>query len=353
MPNLVSSPQSTPPVELALPALMAEHGIPRRGAVSALASALGIERQNAANLLRGRLKSIRYSQVGAICRWLLSSVESETERRELRKVLPGALFRYTGPWNRVLLAQRMTVILGERFWDSTAEHEVGWISGADAAVAAELIRALSIGGGSFELDWTILPRHSRRNEHHDDRQVARTAFRRIATKERQVTFLLGSQRVLLVQDDLVGDIWRIEPHRKPLERSAPGIYMMYRSPGEDMPESCFGGCEPPPGMQRGKSGAKPGLHYRNAGAWKRLPWGAEGGHSGVVLLREDPSCDNIVVGLFGYTAACTVQVGRLFCERPHDFQLYAGNEIRSAVYVVRITEGEGEVIPVDIPSRDG
>lgn len=336
------------PVEFALPALMSQFGVPGHGAITSLADALDIKRQNASNLLKGKLKSIRYSHIAGVCRWLLSEVTDPIKRKELRQILPGALFQYTGPWNRILRASAATMILGERFWESK-KKEVGWISGADAAVAAELIHALTIGGAQFQLNWINLPRHSARDEQHEDRSAATETFQAVVAERDQTTFLLGSQRVLVIQDDLVGDIWKIEAHRAPRVHEAPSIYMMYREEEAGMPESCFGSCDPPPGLEVRESPTRPGLYFRQGKEWIVAPSDRSGYHTGVVMIREDPRLNNVVVGLFGYSASCTMQIGRYFCEQPHEFQLYAGTEIRRAAYVVRISGKNRQALRLSIP----
>ncbi|MCR9248556.1 MAG: hypothetical protein NXI31_26310 [bacterium] len=316
-------------VRLAVLDLMSQFNIPRRGPIEQLAVDLDVSRQTVSKILNGHVSAITLGYLGPICEWLLANVPDPERRRGLRQILPGALLRYSGPWDALCEVDRLVLHLGERYFEkigARSSHRDPWISGADSSVATRITQQLTSDGARFQdLAWDNVSLHiasSRRAKAKNaatDIYAAGEGLKKLKDRENTGSLLIGSQRVNLLTEAFIADLFDCAPFERAASNGGVPVFLRYREPSEDMlPDSCFGSAEAPPGRVRRRG---VGCYWRSSrvGPWELAPFEAGKSDSGIVVVAEDQQRRSMQVALFGYSAGATKALGKLFCAEPHRF----------------------------------
>lgn len=313
-------------VELALLDLMRRHGIGLRGEVESLGKHLGVSRQTISKLLNNRSPSLSLAHVAKICSWLLEHpavAQDRIKQRELAHSLPGALFRFSGLWARLLEVQGMIVFLGERYLNSPT-RPLGrptmnrWISGADAEAARRIAHGLLNDGARYTLEQTnvrlqVGPQDPPPSEVASHHAAACDLYDAVRRRKGIVALIVGSQRVNPVTEAAIASLYASTAFQAAASRVP--FYTQYRTDDDPSPPSCFGGVEPPPNCEdRG-----PGIYHRQDGRWGHSPWVDQQRDSGIVVVDYDRERRATTVVLFGFSGPGTGRVGDQFLETPELF----------------------------------
>lgn len=308
--------------------VMRRFGVRKRGAISQLSGTLGITRQTASKIVNGRTASVSFEQLAHICDWLLAQVPEGEQKRDLRRILPGALLRFSGPWDALCQVEQLVLHLGERYFARIGDRSTDrdpWISGADSSVATKIVRGLTSDGARFQhLTWKNVPLHIITDQRaavaqaQSDKQAAMDGLLPLKSEKNTGSLLIGSQRVNLLTEAFVADLFGCTPFETPKVKAAVPVFLRYRESNEkSLPDSCFGSAGPPPGAAT----SKPGCYWRTSARakWQLVPYVENKSDAGIVIVAEDLKNSSVQVALFGYSADATKSLGEIFCLEPHRF----------------------------------
>ena len=313
---------------LGLVELMRRYGISKRGRMGDLVQMLGLGRQATSKIVNGRTGAVSFDQLGTICEWLLDQLpDGAPEKQELRAILPGALLRFTGPWDAIQEASHVVLHLGERYWRSSEvdRERDPWISGSDSSAATRIVRGLTQHGAHFSLQWRNVPLHVFPDESsidraslEKDRTAAKQRLREVLSSTDTASIVIGSQRVNLLTEAFIAHLFSCEPFSPPGIETRVPVYLQYRqSGGITLPDSCFGAPTAPPGCERGV----PGCYWRSEPGqpWHSAPFQDGIKDAGIVIVVQDHKNHSTQILLFGYSAVATAELGRFFGAEPLRF----------------------------------
>ncbi|MEE9391955.1 MAG: helix-turn-helix transcriptional regulator [Planctomycetota bacterium] len=331
-------------VQFRLKELAQEFGIQLHGKTSDIQEALGVERQTVSRLINSRTSSVSFEHLQRLSDWLLKNVDP-SKRPALQAMLPGALFSFTGIWERLVHADELTAFLGERCSMPNAKISLGsprWIAGADAEAATGLIHGLTQAGGRFQFKWKNIPFHydielnnsgsttkpkasvSQKETakllaaqlDKDTKEVARL-HGRMMKNENRANIIIGSQRINLLVEQFVASLFSATPFKERHKNSTVPFYLQYRPDGYLYPKSCFGGDGARAGVSKNRM---PGIHYKSSKTkWAYIPWEQSKTTSGITIIHQDLSLNSVAVALIGYSREGTLKLSQLFQDDPRRF----------------------------------
>jgi hypothetical protein len=152
----------------------------------------------------------------------------------------------------------------------------------------------------------------------EDRLSAKRKFETIrdSNVKQTTTLLVGSQKVNLLVEHLVADLFDLEAFHATDALTPAPFYLAYRSVDAGA-ESAFGGHESPPGFT-GKH--EPGVYVMgNDGSWTCHPWLEDRLDAGIAVITHDEKQETLEIALFGYSGNATRVIGEYFLKNPQEF----------------------------------
>ena len=297
--------------------ILKRHDLEKQVTAVQLATYLDVHRQTVAKLLSGEARVINLDVVSRLCRWLLDQGVPQEE-------LPAGLFGMVPSelWKAVAGKQRTSLCLGQ--YHEMLEDPVGparlWISRRDADVANAILKRLyplrgaagasTLGFSYIPFRFRTTPDGRRQRFLTEDAPAAKRVFREMQEQKADTaSILLGSAEVNYLVEIFMANLWGIRPFQRSDEKRRAPVYVLFRHSWSGM-TSCFGGLEPPPGLE-GKG--EPGIYYLGPrGQWNLCPWKPDKEDAALVILVNDPAASAIDLVLAGYTGRATAAMEECF-----------------------------------------
>jgi len=310
-------------ISINLRQVLRDFGLDEHGIINTLAAELMINRDTASKLCSGKASSISFAHLSRLCTWLVA-------KRVPAERLPAILFeRHRATlWEALGRSSgRIVIYLGE--YQSTAEGRMTgrWISRADSAVAASLIKELSQRESQTALptlELSYVPFHFSphdpqidQSQFEGDIRENERIFNLIKHSSRpESTIIIGSQRVNYQLEYFLADLFHCRPFSQSPDRKAVPIFSVYRKLDQHTP-SCFGGTSNPYAQHKKHEA---GIHYlRDTGHWETCPWIRGQKDAAVIISVNDHEKQSITLAVFGYSGRATEAAGRLLITGPDKF----------------------------------
>lgn len=304
-------------IEIHLKRVLQEHNLNHRGITQKIAKDLGVHRHTIGKLYKNSVSTISLTQLGNLCDWL---IENGVARDNLPSALIGSC--PSTLWQAVARPGSVTIYLGEYQEVTKSDAMWRWISKNDGMVSTSFVECLStptttgVSTPTVHTEYvpfmwnaqSIAPMHRPFKE---NRQTADQIFERMQSTINHTSIIIGSQRVNLLLERFVADLFCCEPFCFDKEVQTVPFYLLHRN-GDHAVESCFGGLKNPAGRRGNKL---PGIYYRNKeGQWALCPWKQDEQGAGIVLIKWDPGTSKLEMAVFGYSGRCTAAIGRLITQ---------------------------------------
>ncbi len=303
-------------IRFTLKELLAANQMDSHGVLGDIAKSTNLHRHTIERLYGNRTRTVSLDVLELLCDALLAKNIPAGE-------LPGGLFGRSALWEQIArFAKSVTFYLAERVITESSQNPAALtLSSDDVDVLTTLFTQLSRGRAPAEIRTRKVPFHIE-NERHtcsdDDIQNAGSMFREIREADDGRThILIGSQRINLLVECFLADVYKCEPFVASKPRRVPFYLRLHENSGL-MVKSCCAGVTvpgPPRGDQR-QSSQPAGIWYDSPRGWIHLPPEKE---PGVVVVRMRPATGTMEVAIFGFTGKGTRLVGREFLRDPEQF----------------------------------
>lgn len=301
-------------IDILLKQLLRDYRLDKHGITKEISEDLGCHRHTIGKLYRNQLSNPSLQTLAGLCAWL--------QRHNVPgDILPQALFgaRPSEFWKAVAAPGIVTFYLGEYRQTQPPAPARRWISLRDAAVMAKIIEVLStstnISTNQLSLQTRYVPFHFSAEKPEVEMQVflkdargAVAVFDKMKSQTlRGTSILVGSQRVNLLVEVMVADLFGCKAFQMPKTRPRVPFYQVYRKGDRPVP-SCFGGA----GKLPGRGGpAEPGLYYRDENdRWVACPWKENQRDAGIILTIYDPGTQILEIAVFGFSGRGTAAMGK-------------------------------------------
>lgn len=303
-------------IEIRLKNLLQKYKLDHHGVIKRIADDTGVERHKVSAYYNNEVSKISLDTLGSMCIWLQRNGVPAQD-------LPGALLgtRPSQLWQAIAMPGMVTIYLGEGQQTEPPAAAWLWISRRDVAVAASLVRELSIpseiGGSRPQVSleyvpfrWDTESDDGTQNPFAKDIRNTKKIFDQMkANSWRNTSILIGSQRVNYLVEYMVADLFGCDPFCPQNSQVRIPFYQVYREHDRKVP-SCFGGLKNP---WCRKSAATPGIHYLDEkGKWTPCLWKENKQDSAVIIELYDPGTKSLTIALFGFSGRATEAVGDQF-----------------------------------------
>ncbi|MFI5379393.1 MAG: hypothetical protein ACHRHE_08850 [Tepidisphaerales bacterium] len=303
-------------IECRLRKLLRDHQLDRRGVLNEIAEYAETHRHTVSNLYTGSAVSINLKVLGRISEWLV-------DKGVPVEILPGALVGPGAMWDRIGLARRALVYMGEYVPGGPRKLARSMISRHDAEVASNIVKAMASRGHLREVEMSYVPfqyvSETSQVIRDEDKDLAKSTFERMRSRELAQTavFLIGSQKANLITEQLVASCFGAKPFTPPTRDFKLPFFVLYRK--DDMAtSSCFGGRSLPKAIALP---ALPGVYYQKTpGNWEGIAYDDETQQdAAIVVVTNEPNRNALEVALIGFSSISTANVGDYFLKNADDF----------------------------------
>ncbi len=303
-------------IECRLRKLLVDRKLDHRGVILEIAKHTGAHRHTISSLYNGDAVSVNLDLLGKISEWLI-------EKGVPIEILPGALIGPGAMWDRIGLASRALVYMGEYVPGGPRKVARSMISRHDAAVASNIVKAMARHGHLREVDISYVPfqyvSETSQVIREEDKALAKSTFERMRSRELAQTavFLIGSQKANLVTEQLVASCFGCKPFTPHKSDFRLPFFVLYRKDDMAM-SSCFGARTLPKAIDLPSA---PGVYFQaEPDRWEGVAYDEETGQdAAIVVVTNEPNRNALEIALIGFSSVSTESVGNYFLKNADDF----------------------------------